>query len=378
MGINPIFLVEKKWIWCIIIVIDLTYNPQIIHPMSSPKTLPANNEQSHFEYASWFSALKEHIRNVQMQAAFSANSQLIHLYWQIGHEILKQQQKQGWGSKIVDKLAKDLKASFPEMKGFSRSNIMNMRLFASIWDEADILQAPLGQLTWFHHTTLMSKLKDNNLRKEYARLALENGWSGNVLIHHIEMQTAERLGKAQTNFIATLPSPQSDLAQQTLKDPYKLEFLGLSIGVKENRLRQALVDKVADFLLELGTGFAYVGKKVPLEVGGDMFEMDLLFYHLKLHCYIVIELKTGKLKPEHVGQLSFYMSAVDEQVKSQQDNPTIGLLLCKSKNKLVAEYTLRNFSKPIGISSYELTNALPDEMRTALPNEKQLESIPLD
>ena len=346
--------------------------------MSSSKNLPANNEQSHIEYASWFSALKEHIRNVQMQVAFSANSQLIHLYWQIGHEILKQQMEQGWGSKIVDKLAKDLKASFPEMKGFSRSNIMNMRLFASIWDEADILQAPLGQLTWFHHTTLMSKLKDNKLRKEYARLAFENGWSGNVLIHHIEMQTAERLGKAQTNFIATLPSPQSDLAQQTLKDPYKLEFLGLSVGVKENRLRQALVDKVADFLLELGTGFAYVGKKVPLEVGGDMFEMDLLFYHLKLHCYIVIELKTGKLKPEHVGQLSFYMSAVDEQVKSQQDNPTIGLLLCKSKNKLVAEYTLRNFSKPIGISSYELTNALPDEMRTALPNEKQLESIPLD
>ena len=343
--------------------------------MSIKKSLPIAKEPAQNEYAVWLSDIKKHIRNAQLHAAIKANTELVRLYWQIGHDVLCHQQEQGWGSKVVERLAKDLKSAFPEMKGFSRSNIMNMRLFASIWSEDEIRQAPLGQLTWYHHLTLINKLNSNELRMKYARLTIENGWSRNVLVHHIELQTAERLGKAQNNFVATLPSPQSDLAQQTLKDPYKLEFLGLSVGVKENRLRQALVDKVPDFLMELGTGFAYVGKKVPLEVGGDMFEMDLLFYHLKLHCYIVIELKTGKLKPEHVGQLSFYMSAVDEQVKSQQDNPTIGLLLCKSKNKLVAEYTLRNFSKPIGISSYELTNALPDEMRSALPNEKQLESM---
>ena len=346
--------------------------------MTSKSHLPVTKNMAQNEYAAWLSEIKEHIRNAQLHAVITANTELVRLYWRIGHEILCHQKEQGWGAKVVERLAKDLRAAFPEMKGFSRSNIMNMRQFASIWSEDEIVQAPLGQLTWYHHLTLMSKLETNDLRIAYARLALENGWSRNVLLHHIELQTAERIGKAQTNFVATLPSSQSDLAQQTLKDPYKLEFLGLSVGVKENRLRQALVDKVADFLLELGTGFAYVGKKVPLEVGGDMFEMDLLFYHLKLHCFVVIELKTGKLKPEHVGQLSFYMSAVDEQVKSQQDNPTIGLLLCKSKNKLVAEYTLRNFSKPIGISSYELTNALPEEMRSALPNEKQLESMPID
>ena len=187
------------------------------------------------------------------------------------------------------------------------------------------------------------------------------------------MKTAERVGRAQTNFQSTLPALDSDLAQQTLKDPYKLEFLGLTEGVKENKLRQALVDRVADFLLELGTGFAFVGKKVALEVGGDPFEMDLLFYHLRLHCYVVIELKTGKLKPEHVGQLSFYMTAVDKQIKTSLDGPTIGLLLCKSKNKVVAEYSLENFCKPIGISAYELANDLPQQMRESLPDVQQLE-----
>ena len=248
-----------------------------------------------------------------------------------------------------------------------------MRLFAEVWTGNEIVQAPLAQLTWYHHLTLLDKLDTKEQRLTYARLAVENGWSRNVMVHHIELKTAERLGKAQTNFQATLPALDSDLAQQTLKDPYKLEFLGLMEGVKENRLRQALVDRVADFLLELGTGFAFVGKKVPLEVGGDPFEMDLLFYHLRLHCYVVIELKTGKLKPEHVGQLSFYMTAVDKQMKTQLDGPTIGLLLCKSKNKVVAEYSLENFCKPIGISAYELSNNLPQQMRESLPNAQQLE-----
>ena len=195
------------------------------------------------------------------------------------------------------------------------------------------------------------------------------------MVHHIEQKTAERIGQAQTNFQQTLPTSNSDLAQQMLKDPYKLEFLGLTEGIKENTLRQALVNKVTDFLLELGTGFAYVGKKIPLDVGGDQFEMDLLFYHLRLHCYVVIELKTGKFKPEHIGQLSFYMTAVDKQLKTLQDGPTIGLLLCKSKNKVVAEYSLGNFCKPIGISAYELANDVSTDMRNALPDEKQFEAI---
>ena len=248
-----------------------------------------------------------------------------------------------------------------------------MRALAAAWTEEEIVQAPLGQLTWYHHITLLDKLNSKELRLSYARLAVENGWSRNVMVHHIELKTAERIGKAQTNFQTTLPAEDSDLAQQTLKDPYKLEFLGLAESVKENRLRQALEDRVADFLLELGTGFAYVGKKVSLEVGGDPFEMDLLFYHLRLHCYVVIELKTGKLKPEHVGQLSFYMTTVDKQMKTPQDGPTIGLLLCKSKNKVVAEYSLENFCKPIGISAYELANDIPQQMSEALPNVQQLE-----
>ena len=329
--------------------------------------------QTVFDYASWLSSLKRRIHEAQIRAAVVVNTELVRLYWQIGHEILERQNEQGWGAKVVERLAKDLKAEFPEMTGFSRANIMYMRAFAAAWTEEEIVQQPVGQIPWGHNTILLDKLDSKELRLTYARLAAENGWSRNVMVHHIELKTAERIGKAQNNFQATLPTADSDLAQQTLKDPYKLEFLGLAEGVKENRLRKALEDRVADFLLELGNGFAYVGKKVPLEVGGDPFEMDLLFYHLRLHCYVVIELKTGKLKPEHVGQLSFYMTAVDRQMKTPQDGPTIGLLLCKSKNKVVAEYSLENFCKPIGISAYELANDIPQEMREALPNVRQLE-----
>ena len=350
------------------------HTPQVNTQKETLTTRQEITEQGFFDYASWLSSLKQRIRETQLRAAIVVNTELVRMYWQIGHEILQRQQQQGWGAKVVERLAKDLKAEFLEMTGFSRANIMYMRSFAAAWTEEEIVQAPLGQLTWYHHLTLLDKLDTKKQRLAYARLAVENGWSRNVMVHHIELKTAERIGKAQNNFHTTLPTSDSDLAKQTLKDPYKLEFLGLTEGIKENKLRQALVDKVADFLLELGTGFAYVGKKIPLEVGGDPFEMDLLFYHLRLHCYVVIELKTGKLKPEHVGQLSFYMTAVDRQIKTPQDGPTIGLLLCKSKNKVVAEYSLENFCKPIGISSYELDNDVPKEMREVLPNAQQLEA----
>lgn len=347
--------------------------PQEDNLRNEPPTRQTEETQGVFDYASWLSSLKQRIRKAQMHAAITVNTELVRLYWQIGHDILLRQQQQGWGAKVVERLAKDLKTEFPEMTGLSSRNLKYMRLFANTWDENEIVQAPLAQLTWYHHITLLDKLDTKEKRLAYARLAVNNGWSRNVMVHHIELKTIERIGQAQTNFLATLPAPDSDLAQQTLKDPYKLEFLWLAEGIKENTLRQALVDKVTDFLLELGTGFAYVGKKVSLNVGGDQFEIDLLFYQLRLHCYVVIELKTGKLKPEHVGQLSFYMTAVDKQIKTSQDGPTIGILLCKSKNKAVAEYSLENYCKPIGISAYELVNNVPKEMREALPDAKQLE-----
>lgn len=324
-------------------------------------------------YAVWLSELKQRIRDAQRCAAIAVNTELVRLYWHIGHEILLKQETEGWGTKVVERLAKDLQSDLPGMTGLSRANLMYMRAFASAWSENEIVQAPLGQLTWYHHLTLLEKLDSKSDRLAYAALAVKNGWSRNTMVHHIELNTAQRIGHAQTNFACTLPPADSDLAEQSLKDPYKLEFLGLSECVKENRLRKVLVDRVADSLLELGTGFAYVGKAVPLEVGGDSFEMDLLFYHLKLHCYVVVELKTGKLKPEHIGQLGFYMTAVDKQVKMQQDNPTIGLLLCKSRNKVVAEYALETFCKPIGIASYQLSDEKRKNAQAILPDIRQLE-----
>jgi len=347
---------------------------QISKPQISDTGIQFPDKQAGvFDYAEWLSGLKRRIREAQVRAAIAVNTELVRLYWQIGHEILQRQRQQGWGSKVVERLARDLKTEFPEMSGFSRANFMYMRAFAAAWTEEEIVQQAVGQIPWGHNIVLLDKLDARELRLAYARLAAKNGWSRNVMVHHIELKTAERLGKAQTNFQATLPGSDSDLAQQVLKDPYQLEFLGLAEGVRENRLRQALVDRVSDFLLELGAGFAYVGKKVTLEVGGDTFELDLLFYHLRLHCYVVVELKTGKFRPEHVGQLSFYMTAVDRQLKSPQDGPTIGLLLCKSRNGVVAEYALDNFCKPIGISSYELGGHLPEGISGALPNVRQIE-----
>lgn len=225
-----------------------------------------------------------------------------------------------------------------------------MRLFAKTWTNEEIVQEPLGQLPWYHHLTLLDKLSDNEDRLAYARLALENGWSRNVMVHHIELGTADRIGKAQNNFADFLPPAESELAAEALKDPYKFDFIAMTEKMQEKDLKKALLEKITEFLMELGSGFAYAGKEVVLDVGGEEFRIDLLFYHLKLHCYVVIELKTGKFKPEHLGQLSFYMTAVDRQMKSGCDAPTIGLLLCKNKNKIVAEYALQDVRKPIGFS----------------------------
>ena len=259
------------------------------------------------------------------------------------------------------------------MKGFSRANLMYMRAFAEAWPDAEIVQQAVGQLPWGHNLVLLTKLKAQDMRLTYAQAAIEHGWSRNVLNIHIETRRLERSGQAITNFVDRLPMPGSDLAQQSLKDPYLFDFLDVGNEADEREIESALVRHITQFLLELGAGFAFVGRQVHLEVGGDDFFIDLLFYHLKLRCYVVIELNAEKFKPEHLGQLSFYITAVDRQVKAEQDAPTIGLLLCKSKNEGVAEYALGDKTQPMGVAEYKLLESLPKELQTNLPSIEQIE-----
>jgi predicted nuclease of restriction endonuclease-like (RecB) superfamily len=324
-------------------------------------------------YADWLAELKTRIHTAQQRATLAVNRELVLLYWHIGRDILARQAAQGWGAKVIERLAHDLRTAFPEMQGFSRANLMYMRAFADAWPDSEIVQRAVGQLPWGHNLVLLSKLKDSQQRLAYAQSAIQHGWSRDVLSIHIETRLLERTGKAITNFDVSLPQAQSDLARESLKDPYRLDFLGLSKEASEREIENALVKHVTDFLLELGAGFAFVGRQVLLDVGGDEFFIDLLFYHLKLRCYVVIELKAGKFKPEHLGQLGFYMTAVDRQVKHAQDNPTIGLLLCKSKNKVVAEYALGDKTQPMGIAEYKLLESLPAELQTNLPSIEQIE-----
>lgn len=338
--------------------------------MSNPPVSLASTPDG---YTEWLVDLKSRIHSAQQRAALAVNRELVLLYWQIGRDILARQAEQGWGAKVIERLAHDLRTAFPEMKGFSRANLMYMRAFAEAWPDSEIVQQAVGRLPWGHNLVLLTRLKDPQQRLAYAHSAIANGWSRNVLNIHIETRLLERTGKAVTNFELSLPKPQSDLAHESLKDPYRLDFLGLGKEAGERDIENALVKHVTDFLLELGAGFAFVGRQVMLDVGGDEFFIDLLFYHLKLRCYVVIELKAGKFKPEHLGQLGFYLTAVDRQVKSEQDNPTIGLLLCKSKNKVVAEYALGDKTQPMGIAEYKLLESLPAELQTSLPSIEQIE-----
>jgi len=324
-------------------------------------------------YAAWLAELKTRIHTAQQRAALAVNRELVLLYWQIGRDILERQAKQGWGAKVIERLAHDLRTAFPDMKGFSRANLMYMRAFAEAWLDAEIVQQAVGQLPWGHNLVLLTKLKDPATRLAYAQRAIQHGWSRNVLNIHIETRLLEREGQAITNFAAQLPAPQSDLARNTLKDPYLFDFLGVGKEADEREIESAIVQHITRFLLELGAGFAFVGRQVHIEVGGDDFFIDLLFFHLKLRCYVVVELKAGAFKPEHTGQLNFYLSAVDSLMKSEQDNPTIGLLLCKSQNRVVAEYALRDSNKPIGVAEYQLCAALPAELQTSLPSIEQIE-----
>jgi predicted nuclease of restriction endonuclease-like (RecB) superfamily len=334
---------------------------------------PATLLASPAGYAEWLTELKSRIHAAQQRAALAVNRELLSLYWRLGRDLLERQAGGSWGSRVIYRVSTDLRAAFPEMKGFSPSNLKYMRTFAEAWPDFPDRQQAVGELPWGHNVVLLTKLKQGEQRLAYALAALSHGWSRNVLVHHIELGTVERQGKALTNFEQQLPKPLSDLARESLKDPYRFDFLGLTHEAQERALETALVQHVTQFLLELGAGFAFVGRQVLLNVGGDEFFIDLLFYHLKLHCYVVIEIKAGKFKPEHTGQLSFYLTAVDAQVKAAEDASTIGLLLCKSKNRVVAEYALRDTKKPIGVAEYQLVESLPKELEASLPSVEQIE-----
>ena len=329
------------------------------------------------DYQEWVSALKSQVRASQQKASLAVNSRLIRLYWSIGHSILEHQERLGWGGKVVEQLAKDLKIELPDMKGLSRSNLMYMRSFALAWPDFktnEIVQQAVGQIPWGHNLALLQRFKDSRERLWYANKTISHGWSRAVLVNQIESGLIHRQGKAINNFNSTLPKPTSELASQTLKDPYNFDFLGLSDESLERDIETALMKHITAFLLELGSGFALVGQQYNLNVGGDDFFIDLLFYHLHLRCYVVIELKADKLTPKDIGQLDFYLAAVDGEIKSDDDAPTIGLLLCKERNRVVAEYAVRNKTSPIGIAEYKLSEMLPDELESKLPTIEAIET----
>lgn len=326
------------------------------------------------DYHIFLRELKERIRNAQVRAAVSVNRELVLLYWQIGQDILNRQQQQRWGAKVIDTLAADLQKAFPEMKGFSSRNLKYMRSFAETHPDFEFVQQVVAQIPWGHNLRILDSVKDAVEREWYIRQTIEQGWSRNVLVHQIESGLYRRQGKADTNFSRTLPSPQSELAQQLFKDPYNFEFLSLGKSAQERDLEKALIERIRDFLLELGVGFAFVGSQYHLEVEGEDFYIDLLFYHLRLRCFVVIDLKVEAFKPEFSGKMSFYVSAVDDLLKHPDDMPTIGMILCKNKKQKIVEYSLRDMNQAIGVSTYQLREALPDQLQESLPSIEQLEA----
>jgi len=367
------------------------------------KMLPAG-------YADLLADLKQRIRTAQVKAALSANRELIRLYWDIGKSIVERQKAEGWGRSVVERLAADLQREFPGMGGFSAANIWRMRAFYLAWtDELEIPRKPTGELKpqklartareskrailaqpvremdginlpqaaaeipWGHNVIIIEKVKSPIQRLWYARQSLQHGWSRAVLVHQIESGLYGRQGKAVTNFDATLPPPQSDLAHQALKDPYVFDFLTIDADARERELHRALLDHIRDFLLELGAGFAFVGSQYHLEVGGEDYYIDLLFYHLRLRSYVAVELKTVKFQPEFAGKMNFYLSALDDLHRHPDDQPSIGIILCKTRERLTAEYALRDVRKPIGISRYQFTRILPKRLQSTLPTIEEIE-----
>lgn len=337
--------------------------------------MPESNTLLISGYQDLLRDIKKRVHSSQLKAAVSVNRELIQLYWGIGKTVYQKQQEEGWGSKVIEKLAKDLKIAFPQMKGFSARNLHYMVAFAREYPGHSIVQQPVAQIPWGHNTLLLDKINDSSLRAWYAEKTIENGWSRNVLMHWIEKGLHKRQGKALTNFDSTLTDPQSDLAHETLKDPYNFDFLTLREKFDEKELENGLIDHIQKFLVELGAGFAYVGRQVNLSVGDQDFYIDLLFYHVKLRCYVVVELKATEFKPEYAGKMNFYLTAVDKTMKHQDDQPSIGLLLCKTKNKVIAEYALQDINKPLGVAGYEtqIIESLPDDLKQSLPTIEEIE-----
>lgn len=328
------------------------------------------------EYPQFLEDIKSRIRVARVRSMLAASRELILLYWEIGRMILDRQSAEGWGAKVVEQLASDLKRAFPDVQGFSPRNLKYMRAFAEAWPDMTFVQQVAANIPWFHNCLLLDKLDDAASREWYIRQTIAQGWSRNMLAIQIESDVHLRQGNAITNFSLSLPAPQSDLAQQSFKDPYVFDFLALSDMVRERELEQGLMDHIQKFMIEMGVGFAFVGRQVHLEVGGQDYYLDLLFYHLKLRCFVVVDLKAGEFRPEYAGKMNFYLSAVDDRLRHADDGPTLGLLLCKEKDKLTVEYALRDMKKPIGVAEWKtkLVDSLPKRLQGALPSIEQLES----
>ncbi|MGJ4859547.1 YhcG family protein [Labrys sp. La1] len=322
-------------------------------------------------YSAFVGDLKQKIAAARHRAGLSVNRELIVLYWSIGRDILGRQEREGWGTKVIERLAEDLGRAFPEMTGLSARNLKYMRTFAEAWPDGEFVQQVVALLPWGHNLRLLDAVRAPETRAWYARQAIEHGWSRNVLSHQIDSNLFARQGSALTNFSHTLPAEQSELAQQILKDPYAFDFLSLGPQMQERDLERGLIEHLRLLILELGKGFAFVGSQYHLEVGGQDYYLDLLFYHLRLRCFVVIELKIEDFKPEFAGKMNFYLSAVDDQLRHQDDKPSIGIILCKGRNEVIVEYALRDSSKPMGVAQYLLSQALPPQLQGDLPTAEE-------
>lgn len=333
------------------------------------------------DYKNWLTEVKIRIKNSQIKAAIKVNQELLKLYWSFGKDFAEKQLESTWGSGFFNKVSSDLKSEFPDMKGFSPRNLRYCKSFYLLYSQSDIilqqvvakLDSEIFSIPWGHHIELITKCKSVGEALFYIEKTIDNGWSRSVLINYLDTNLYESKGKAITNFERLLPPPMSDLAQQTLKDPYNFDFLMIRQDYNELELEKALTENITRFLLELGSGFAFVGRQYCIEVSGKEFFIDLLFYHIKLRSYIVVELKVGEFKPEHLGQLGFYVAAIDHQIKQGDDNQTIGLLICKTKDSVIAEYALSATNLPIGISQYELQKLMPEKFKGSLPSIEEIE-----
>ncbi|MCC5917059.1 MAG: DUF1016 family protein [Cryomorphaceae bacterium] len=353
-------------------------------------------------YLDWIQDLKAKIRSAQIKASIAVNEEMLMLYWDIGKSIVEKQNQFGWGSKIIEQMAKDLKRELPDTNGFSRTNLFAMRKFYLFYKDSELVQQLGGQfeelakskenlelvhqvggqlpptcilckIPWRHHVVILGKCKTVKESQFYIEQTIQNNWSRNVLEIQIENKLINRLGNAQNNFELTLPKPQSDLAKETLKDPYKFDFLNLEAEVQELQLEKSLTENITQFLLELGKGFAFIGRQYAIQVGKKERKLDLLFYHTKMHCYMVIDIKMGEFEPEFAGKMNYYLSAVDQLLKTEQDNPSIGIILCKSKDGLEVEYALRDLNKPMGISEFTF-NELPQNIKNNVPTVQEFEN----